>query len=247
MKDDVAHILSVLDRCCDNFTFPMLDNGYVYLAATRLSLHRSEVDWAMVLEVFGFSPRAGLPDTYVYTFGSRLHERDGRDKYVSLQAYENYLAQHPHDDARFFYPIDQGEWQDADCDELVANDEAAVIVRGRRIPTPHRDEYARHGIELASPDRVEVFELCRYLAGVDRDLVLATPTEQRVSVRPEMSRLLQLDEWHHPDVVDKAARPSKSETFRQLAQVLVTGDVRAYRPTAIPNTHWKNWPDGGTL
>jgi len=37
---DPEEILSILDDCCDAFTFPMLDNGYVYLAATRLSLYR---------------------------------------------------------------------------------------------------------------------------------------------------------------------------------------------------------------
>ena len=76
MTFDPEEILSILDRCCDAFTFPMLDNGYVYLAATRLSLYRSTTDWAMVIEVFGFSPRAGLPDTSIQTFASRLHDRD---------------------------------------------------------------------------------------------------------------------------------------------------------------------------
>jgi hypothetical protein len=41
-------ILSILDQCSADFTFPMLDNGYVYLAATRLSLHRSDADWGLV-------------------------------------------------------------------------------------------------------------------------------------------------------------------------------------------------------
>lgn len=55
MPASAPDILAVLDRCCDACTFPMLDNGYVYLAATRLSLFRSKADWAMVIEVFGFS------------------------------------------------------------------------------------------------------------------------------------------------------------------------------------------------
>ncbi len=49
-------ILRILDDCGGAFTFPALDNGYVYLAGTRLSLHRSPEDWALVIEVFGFSP-----------------------------------------------------------------------------------------------------------------------------------------------------------------------------------------------
>src|SRR5690349_24690426 len=65
MPIEPDRILSILDRCCDAFTFPMLDNGYVYLAATRLSLFRAAPDWAMVIEVFGFSPRSGLPDTHI--------------------------------------------------------------------------------------------------------------------------------------------------------------------------------------
>ena len=32
MVFDPEEILSILDDCCDAFTFPMLDNGYVYLA-----------------------------------------------------------------------------------------------------------------------------------------------------------------------------------------------------------------------
>ena len=43
------------------------------------------------------------------------------------------------------------------------------------------------------------------------------------------------------------SRPSSYETWQQLAQVLATGDVRYYRPTLPPNTHWSNWPESGTL
>jgi len=60
-------LLRVLDSCAQSCTFPMLDNGHVYLAATRLSLFGSAADWALVVEVFGFSPRAGLPDLHVHT------------------------------------------------------------------------------------------------------------------------------------------------------------------------------------
>ncbi len=71
------------------FTFPMLDNGYVYLAATRLSVFRSPEDWALVIEVFGFSPRGGTPDTHIHTYASRLHDRDPPGNYVTLAAHEN--------------------------------------------------------------------------------------------------------------------------------------------------------------
>jgi hypothetical protein len=244
---ETDHILSVLDRCCDQFTFPMLDNGYVYLAATRLSLFRTAADWAMVTEVFGFSPRSGLPDTHIHTFASRLHNRDLPDAYVTRDAYERYLANNPNNESRFVSPISEGDWQDDQTCEIVADGAREFIVRGQRQPVPPADEYGQRGIRLENPPQVQVFELCRYVADVARESVLATPEERRISVLPDMTQVLQLEEWHHPNVVDDDDRPSGSETFQQLSQVLATGNLALYRPSRPPNTHWRNWPDGGLL
>lgn len=76
--------------------------------------------------------------------------------------------------------------------------------------------------------------------------MLATSDERRVSVLPEMEQLLLLEEWHHPNVVADN-RPSRSRTFQQLAKALETGQVREYAPAEAPNTHWRFWPDGGSL
>lgn len=247
MAFDPEEILSILDRCCDDFTFPMVDNGYVYLAATRLSLYRSTTDWAIVIEVFGFSPRAGLPDTHIYTFASQLHDRDPPEGYFNRQAYENYLANNPHNESRFVFPVDEGPWQDAEDLEFAARRANVIVVRDQAIALPSVADYVRHGIELELEPRVQVFELCRFLAGIMREQVLATPEERRISVLPEMELILQLEEWHHPNVVDDKERPSGSKTFQQLAQVLVTGDVSLYQSSQPSNTHWRNWPGAGRL
>jgi hypothetical protein len=243
-----ADILSVLDQCCENYVFPMLDNGYVYLAATRMSLYRSSEDWAMVIEVFGFSPRSGIPDTHVHTFASRLCNRNLETDYVNREAYENYLVHNPHNESRFVYPIEEGEWQDAENLEWVANDGGfELTLRGRVIRTPSRADCHTHRIVPIDKDRLHTFELCRILAATHREDVLATAAERRANVRPEMEQILQLEEWHHPDVVDSQHRPSNSESFQQLVKVLTSGDTTHYRPALDPNTHWINWPEGGTL
>ena len=232
MSSEATRILEILDRNCDAFTFPMLDNGYVYLAATRLSLFRSDKDWALVIEVFGFSPREGLPSVHIYTFASRLPAGDADD---------------PHHESHFVNPIEEDDWLDEEDAEMVSSDAKEVVVRGRAIALPDADAYEAHDIELEDPPNVQVFELCRYLAAVARDDVLATERERRVNVPQELAQVLVLDEWHHPNVVDEKDRPSGSETFRQLAEVLVSGDIDRYQPTHEPNTHWVNWPDGGSL
>jgi hypothetical protein len=257
--DAAEKFLAILDDGCASSRFPMLDNGYVYLAATRLSLFRSEADWALVFEVFGFSPRAGIPDLSVATFASRLHHRDPPENYKQAGAYERYLARHPHDDFRSFYPIEAGDWQDPDDAEVVARDASTLLLRGMAFDVPAREEIA-DAIELKPlgrqigsrwiptvTDEIQTYELIRYIADEAREQVLATPEEQRISVRPEMTKLLQLEEWNHPDVVENTVRPSGSETFQQIARVLETGDVGRYAPTLPPNTHWRNWPAGGTL
>jgi len=247
MVFDPEEILSILDRCCDAYTFPMLDNGYVYLAATRLSLYRSTTDWAMAIEVFVFSPRAGLPDTAIQTFASQLHDRNPPEHYVHPRAYELYLVNNPHNEYRSVFPVLEGPWQDAEEKEFVAPGANVVVVRDQTIALPSVADYVRHGIELEQAPQVQVFELCRYLADITREQLLATSQEQRISVLPEMEQILQLEEWHHPNVVDDEERPSGSETFQQLARVLATGDVGLYRPSQPPNTHWRNWPEGGRL
>ena len=222
----------------------MLDNGYVYPAATRLTVFRSPDDWAMTIEVFGFSPRTGLPDTHIYTFAGELQNRQTAENFVNRAAYELYLANNPHNESRFIYPIAEGDWLD---EENVSKNATEVTVRGEPLPLPSMAEFKRLGIELKDEEEIRVFELCRYLADIRRSEVLATAEELRVNVCPRLEQILQLDEWNHPDVVDDSCRPSGSEAFQQLSQVIVAGNARLYRPSLPPNTHWRNWPEGGTL
>jgi hypothetical protein len=157
----VPEILEVLDRCCESFAFPALDNGYIYPAATRLTAFRSYTDWSIAIEVFGYSPRAGFPEVTIYQFASRFQDRVETPSYSAEQR-ERYLAQHPHDQMTFAYPLEGSEaWQDEECDEYVAPDVRVLTLRGAPISVPERDSYARLGVELSEPPRVQVFELCR--------------------------------------------------------------------------------------
>lgn len=239
-------ILSILDRAADVFAFPMLDNGYVYLAATRMRLFRSSDDWALVIEVFGFSPRAGIPSVSVQTYASRLRNRDAPDKYRTREAYDNYLLHHPYDEFRSFDVVDDGPWHTSESDEEISSTAESIVVRGRETPFPTSQALEQYGIELSEPPTLMTFELCRYLAAEYRDRVLATPEEARVSVPLELEEILCLDAWAHPDLCNDE-RPSGSETFQQIARVLSSGEVSVYQPTVAPNTHWRHWPEGGSL
>jgi len=241
-------ILQILDKCCEHYVFPMLDNGYVYLAASRLSLFRSAADWAMAIEIFGYSPRAGLPDVQVYTFGSRVLRIKQDARFVSPEAYQQYLANNPNNESAFVHPIDGGDWQDEDNCDFVARGPQEVVVRGVSYALPPREEYARHGITLEEPEDLNVFEVCRWLAAMARDQVLATPEERRTCVPSELPQILQLEEWRHPDLLNDEL-PSTTPTFQVLAEILAGASVDELRAVSStpPNTHWSHWPDAGTL
>ena len=236
-------ILKVLDACAADYSFPMLDNGYVYLAATRLALFRSDTHWAIVTEVFGFSPRSGIPDLNVTTFASTLIHRKTAANDATPEAHAAYLQRQPHHEDVFMNPVEEGNWIE---DEAVVQSASSVRLRGQDIFLPALADYAANGIALESPDQAMVFEFCRWLAAEKRSDVLATPEEQRWNVPDDLVKILELDEWCHPDLANEEL-PSHTETFQQLAQVLVQGDVSLYRPKKAPNTHWSHWPDGGTL
>lgn len=246
MSLNLKNILFILDKCCESFTFPMLDNGYVYPAATRLSLYRSPQDWAIVIEVFGFSPRAGIPDTQIYTFASQLQRKRKAKDFVTQQAYENYMAKNEFNELEFIFPVEEGDWIDPEMPELLASGTHTVLVRGNAVQLPQLAEYAVNGITLQQSPHINVFEFCRYLVVTARNDVLATADEKRICVPSELEQIMQLEEWRHPDLLNNE-RPSTSETFRTLADVLVSGDVSLYKPTELPNTHWRNWPEAGTL
>lgn len=53
------------------------------------------------------------------------------------------------------------------------------------------------------------------------------------------------DEWNQSQWQDN--RPSSYETWQMIAKVIATGNTASYKPTLKANTHWKNWPDSGSL
>ena len=229
-----SEILDQLDRCAGAFTFPILDNAYVYPADTRMTLFRDAERWAIVIEVLGFNSHMGGTggiDDALYCFGNCLRRPPG----IS-----------PEDTLR---PVREG-----DSGPLFEEDGITVLrcatdlrIRGALVALPRRPEhYLERRILLEMPPDVQGFELLRGLLPEHRDLLLATEGEIRARVPPDLPQILRLDEWCHPDV-SEGATPGENSTFQALAKVLQTGDPTLYRPRRKPNTHWSRWPEGGVL
>ena len=128
----------------------MFDNGYVYLAASRLSVFSSVDDWAVVFEIFGFSPRTGIPDLQVAAFTSRPIHRETAADFVSEEAYRDFLRHNANFCQTFVCPIDDEDWIDPDDGERVSNVASTLLLRREATPLPSPDDYAAAGIILQS-------------------------------------------------------------------------------------------------
>jgi hypothetical protein len=245
MRMTSQEIFAILDDEARNFVFPMLDNGYVYPAAARLSLYRSDTDWALVFETFGYSPRGGEPDCMITTFASRPGGRKTPQQFHSEEAHSAYLEQHRYCEQSFVHPIADTSIYSEDYDEFVVPAATSVRLRGQTIALPQVQDLAAAGIEQRG-DRLRVVELARYLAHHHRDLVLATEAERTAHLPEGVDLIGTFDDWYHPDLVNEEW-PSATPSFRAIAALLAHEPADEAAITAGGNTHWTNWPGGGSL
>jgi hypothetical protein len=228
-------ILEQFDECARDFTFLMLDNGYVYPADVRLHAYSDDERWALVVEDLGVNYRAGEHDAIqhcLYCFGNCLKRKPGT-------ANEDFLS-HTSDG-------EEGNTFDAEYGWNVNEGVKTIRIRDQVVPLQiSPEDFVRKNIQLIEPPEITAADLLRSLLPEHRDLLLATEEELRDRVPADLPLILTLNEWHHPDLADDEL-PSQSETFQLIAEVLVSGDASCYRPTQKPNTHWSNWPEGGTL
>lgn len=228
-------ILDHLDDCARRFIFPMLDNGYVYPADVRLTAFRDHARWSLVIETLGANPRGGEHDSLfdsLYRFGNCLNRPVGL-------ANEDFLFLTADGDDGPTFEKEYG-WH-------VRDGLRTIRIRDTLLPVSLEPEALQaKGIRLEEPPNVNGAELLRALLPDYRDLLLAREEELRERVPVDLPLILRLDQWHHPDLV-RGELPGGNETFQLIAEVLASGEAARYQPTQPPNTHWSNWPEGGTL
>lgn len=227
-------ILNQLDTWAKEYVFPILDDGYVALADTRLSAYGDTNHWALLIEILGMDVRYGAHDMLqntLYCFGSGCTGEPGiRPKLGVLTA--------DGDDGTVF--LDENVWR-------VRPDVQTLRLRGTLISINIEPQYfEERGISLEEPPYILAIDLLRLLVLDYRDQLFLPKEELQQYLVADLPLLLRLDAWQHPDVMNDEL-PSATETFQLLAEVLVTGDPSRYQPSVSPNTHWSNWPEGGTL
>lgn len=233
-SDIVAH----LDGCLPD-DFPIMDHPYNFLAAARLSVFGDGTHWALTIEQLVFVTRDSEYQqfqTFVYTYGDGISGKPGMGNYPGVCPISEGI------DGPLFGGLG---------DEM-RPDVRTVRIRGEVVHfEPTLDELNANAIESVyaiwgEEPGVIAADLLRLFAVRHRNELLASDTERRRRIAMPLPQLLQLDEWHHPDIMSHE-KPSDTACFRSLAEVLAKADPSLYRPTEPPNTDWRNWPRAGML
>lgn len=234
-KYSAKSILQQFDKCADDFTFPMLDNGYIYHIESRMTGYRDTERWILIIEVVGFNIRGGGHNginNCLHIFGNCLSFPPGTNNDNVLYMTDN---------------VSNNKTFDEEYEEHLNQNVNSMLLREKEIKVNHDIEfYLNKGIELEEPSKIMIWEFLRGLIPEYSLDLLATEKEIRKRIPKDIPEFFKLNEWFHPDLAD-SEKPSNNETFKMIAKALETGIINEYKPTKEPNNHWKNWPDGGTL
>ena len=164
--------------------------------------------------------------------------------------------------------IDNDEIQriDNDMDELISKNIKQVKVRDTMLDIEHdKAIYNKKGIVDTSYDNpenlIDIPSLIRYLDEKHLNLFRATDKELRTYLPSDLPKLMQIDSWHQetytkfkhmtsPTTYEyqiMGKKPSDYETYKIIADILVTKDTTKWKPKLKLNNNWRNWPNAGYM
>lgn len=262
-------ILSILDNSADNGSagFVSLGHPYSYLIDCRLNIFRGTGDkWAIAVERTSYNPRAGRILLDINYYGNCLSALD-----VQINANCGYNTYSPIDDESFNKTTNEEEAITPEAIAWIIKGTEVPLSHNKQDYLDIGIE-----LEEGNTYKIPVEAAARLLITKYPHLFKATDEQLYQPLPASLRKILVLDEWYHKDfyllpileLEDGHAedlhkimkgykeqnekewnenRPSSYETWKQIAEVIVTEDQSRYRPTLKANTHWKQWPESGSL
>ena len=230
-----------------------LEHPYFHTAGSRLTLYADEKRWAIVFEKSGYSNTGLRGEIELFYFGNcltNLQSEGSADGFTSnLQNIMLINTSTIENDMGF---VSKKIKQVKVRDTLLDIEQDKLVYEKKGITDPAY-ENAENLIDLPS--------LIRYLDEEHPTIFRATEKELRMCLPADLPKLMQIGEWHHKAFTkDKdmtsptefhyevmGNKPSDYETYKIIADILVSRDTTKWRPTLKPNNNWRNWPKAGYM
>ena len=212
-------ILNCFDKAAANLDFPGFNGINIDMVTARLTGFRNDTDWALTIEeiVSWYGLNGVEPVLMISAFGSRIFINEPFVTYFPVK-----------------YPSGELEEDDSEIPEsipVMIREEQFIVNSDEIERNPHLSDYID-------------FDLMIHLVNKYRQKILATQTELREIVPQELSQIIQLDNWHHPDVYNPSSEfyiPSKTKSMQMIAEVLISGKPELYQPCEENNVDWRKW------
>jgi hypothetical protein len=255
-QKDVLNYLEETDQETYHF-FIDFEHPYFYPAGSRLTLYADEKRWAIVFEKSGYSTGNSCGEIEFAYFGNCLRNlQSGIPGDVTTSNMKQVILINNTD----LEQIDEGEF------ELVAKDKTKIKVRDAFLNIEQdSSKYIAKGIKPRGYNNpkglFDFYSLIRYMDDEYPKIFRATDKELRTCLPEDLPQLIQIDEWHHEaytkykkmtsptnyhyEVMGK--KPNDYETYKMIADILVSRDTTKWKPTLKPNNNWRNWPNAGHM
>jgi len=214
----------------------MLNNGYYYHVDQELKIYRNNKKWSIVMQFIQYNNHIldiGGFSTIVYKYGSDIEPEQSltNDSFYHLAT---------KDDEQIFL-------KEKKAFVSYLNPKAMHFkINHTSIPIEHdRTKYVKKGITLESKDKIRPWEVLRYLTPkyskhfwIPRD---------ELQIDSNLKEEIKITKWEHPDNIRTIF--SDMNSFIEIANCLASNLEfnRLKIETENSNTHWSNWPQGGTL
>ncbi|WP_020539250.1 DUF7003 family protein [Lewinella cohaerens] len=232
----VKNILEQLDACAKEFTFPMLDNGYVYLIDSKMSILSSSDYWCIIIEIIGFSTRGGGHDginNAVHVFGDFPTCKPGLQNENFFYFTENVDGVSAFEEEYHFYLNPQAN---------------GLMINGIEYELVHnRDRYLEANISVEDKEQIGIQDFLRLIwPRVHKKPFLKSEDLLKLT-HNSLKLMIQLKDWQHPDLANDEL-PSDTHTFIEIANAFARSNFDSLEDLSNKgNTNWRNWPEGGSL
>lgn len=217
-----TQILDQMDRCAQQYNFPMINNSSFLYARMRLTAFLASDEWLITFQILNYSPS---------------HGRCFNDLY----AYGNHIVRPGHQRAIPIFPDNDPWWSDERRFVLDIHRPTFAINGIPRTFSISDQDYRSRGIAIEQEDQKPI-ALLRYLAEIAPEELYIYNTElPRLCGRPNhLSKLIELDHWQHPDLAEDEL-PSSSKSLQEVAAALATGSATSLHYSSEQNTDWRHW------
>jgi hypothetical protein len=238
-------------------SFIDFEHPYFYTAGSRLTLFADKKRWAIVFEKSGYGNRSYQGEIELSYFGNCLTNFHSPADLPDMTSNVKWVTL-----------ITDKELQrlSEDSGDLVSKNVQKIRVRDSILDIEHdKKVYEKNAIQIRSFDNpdslIDVPSLVRYLQEQHPNLFFATDNELRECVPSDLPMLMHIDQWHHKTYSrDKhmtsptdftyeidGTSPNEYETYKIIADILVSKNISLWKPSLKPNNNWRNWPHGGEL